>query len=120
MSACTKSSRRHRLRDTRAWRATGNVTMPTRWILAGWFAFSVAAVLGFAMALAGPVAPLRQLGTITALMGVFGAIIHAQLLQDTDPHAWSVVRYRIAEIPSQLRTRLTRLHSVLRPHADAT
>lgn len=94
--------------------------MPTRWILAGLFAFSVAAILGFAMALAGPVAPLRLLGGITALLGVLGAIVHAQLLQDTDPHAWSVVRYRIAEIPGQLRTRLMALQSMLRPHADAT
>ncbi len=93
--------------------------MPTRWILAGLFAFFVAAILGFAMALAGPVAPLRLLGAITALMGVCGAIIHAQLLQDRDPHAWSVVRYRIGEIPSQLRTRFARVQSVQRPHADA-
>ncbi len=93
--------------------------MPTRWILAGLFAFSVAAALGFVLALAGPVAPLRLLGAITALMGVFGAIIHAQLLQDADPHAWSVVGYRIAEIPGQLRTRFARLQNLQRPHADA-
>ncbi len=93
--------------------------MPTRWILAGLFAFSVAAVLGFALALMGPVAPLRLLGAITAVMGVCGAIIHAQLLQDTDPHAWSVLRYRIAEIPSQMRTRFARMQNVQRRHADA-
>lgn len=94
--------------------------MPTRWILAGFFAFSVAALLGFVLALAGPVAPLRLLGGITALLGVLGTIVHAQLLQDTDPHAWSVVRYRIAEVPGLLRTRLASLQNMLRPHADAT
>lgn len=91
--------------------------MPSRWILAGFFAFSVAAVLGFVMALAGPVAPMRLLGAITALLGVCGAILHAQLLQDTDPHAWSVVRYRIAEVPALLRARLSSLQQALRPHA---
>lgn len=90
--------------------------MPTRWILAGLFAFSMAAVLGFVMALAGPVAPMRLLGAITACMGVCGAILHAQLLQDTDPHAWSVVRYRLGQIPGWLRSRLSSLQQALRPH----
>jgi len=120
MSAPNQLLLRHRLRGTRAWHATQDIIMPSRWILAGLFAFSVAAVLGFAMALAGPVAPLRLLGAITALMGVSGAIIHAQLLQDTDPHAWSVVRYRIAETPNLLRLRITALQNVFRPRADAT
>ena len=67
-----------------------------------------------------PGKPLRLLGGITALLGVLGAIVHAQLLQDTDPHAWSVVRYRMAEIPGELRARLFGLQNTLRPHADAT
>lgn len=120
MPARTRIFRRRRLRDIRAWHATGDITMPTRWILAGLFAFSVAAVLGFVMALAGPVAPLRLLGAITALLGVAGGIVHAQLLQDTDPHAWSVVRFRIAEIPNQVRSRFVALQHVLRSYAQAT
>ena len=91
--------------------------MPTRWILAGLFAFSVAALLGFVLALAGPVAPLRLLGAITALLGVSGAIVHAQLLQDTDPHAWSVIRYRASELPALIRARIASLRLAFRSYA---
>ena len=95
------------------------INMPTRWIFAGFFAFAVAAVLGFVMALAGPVAPMRLLGGITALMGVAGAIIHAQLLQDTDPRVWTVMGSRIAEFSRQLRVRMGSLQTSRR-HADAS
>jgi len=69
--------------------------MPTRWILSILLAFAVASILGLVLALAGPVAPMRMLGAITMLLGVAGAIVHAQMLQDRDPHAWSILRYRI-------------------------
>ncbi|MEP7329422.1 MAG: hypothetical protein ABI777_09440 [Betaproteobacteria bacterium] len=88
--------------------------MSTRWILAGLFAFAVAVVLGMALALVAPVAPLSLLGAITMAMGVAGMIVHAQLLQDRDPHAWSVVRYRIVSIPAQLHDALQRIRFALR------
>ena len=92
--------------------------MPTRWLLDGLFAFSVATLLGFVLALAGPVAPIRLLGAITALLSVSGVIVHAQLIQDTDPHAWSVIRYRGAELPALIRARVASLRLVFRPHAS--
>lgn len=88
--------------------------MTTPWILAGFFGFSVATILGLALALAGPVAPLSLLGGITMLLGVAGMIVHAQLLQDRDPHAWSVLRYRAAAIPAHLYDGWSRLRHVLR------
>ena len=39
--------------------------MNTNWILAGLFAFTVAALLGLMLALVAPVAPLSMLGGIT-------------------------------------------------------
>jgi hypothetical protein len=83
--------------------------MKTNWILAGLFAFTVAAVLGLVLALVGPVAPLNMLGGIAMLLGVAGMIVHAQLLQDRDPHAWSVLRYRAAIIPAHLVDAWSRL-----------
>jgi hypothetical protein len=89
------------------------MTMTTHWILAGLFAFTVAAILGFALALAAPVAPLNVLGGITMLLGVGGIIVHAQLLQDRDPHAWSVLRYRAAILPAHLSDAWSRLRHAL-------
>lgn len=87
--------------------------MNTHWILAGLFAFTVAALLGLILALVGPVAPLSVLGGITMLLGVGGMIIHAQLLQDRDPHAWSVLLYRAAAIPAHLYDGWSRLRHAL-------
>jgi len=88
--------------------------MNTHWILAGLFAFTVAAILGFALALVGPVAPLNVLGGITMLLGVGGIIVHSQLLQDRDPHAWSVLLYRAASLPAHLYDGWSRLRHALR------
>lgn len=88
--------------------------MTTHWILAGLFAFSVATVLGLVLALAGPVAPMSTLGSVTMLLGVAGMIVHAKLLHDRDPHAWSVLRYRAAAIPARLVDGWSRLRHVLR------
>ena len=87
--------------------------MNTHWILAGLFAFTVAAVLGLVLALIGPVAPLSLLGGITMLLGVAGMIVHAQLLQDRDPHAWSVLRYRAAIFPAHVHDAWSRLRHAL-------
>ena len=96
------------------------IMMPTRWILAGMFAFTIAALLGLVLALVGPVAPLSLLGAITMVLGVGGMIVHAQLLQDRDPHAWSVLRYRAAAIPTQLHDGFSRMRFALRAYlADA-
>ena len=93
--------------------------MNTNWILAGLFAFTIAALLGLVLALVGPVAPLSMLGGITMLLGVGGMIIHAQLLQDRDPHAWSVLRYRAAAIPAHLVDGWSRLRHALRMRMPA-
>ena len=93
--------------------------MTTHWILAGLFAFAVATILGFALALVGPVAPLSMLGGITMLLGVAGMIVHAQLLQDRDPHAWSVLRYRAESITAHLYDAWSRLRHALRLRMDA-
>lgn len=94
--------------------------MNTHWILAGLFAFTVAAILGLALALVGPVAPLNVLGGITMLLGVGGIIVHAQLLQDRDPHAWSVLRYRAAILPAHAYDAWSRLrHAVGLPLSAA-
>ncbi len=94
--------------------------MTTHWILAGLFAFSIATVLGLILALVGPVAPLSLLGGITMLMGVAGMIVHAQLLQDRDPHAWSVLRYRAASIGAHLYDGWSRLRHALRLRMTAS
>ncbi len=88
--------------------------MKTHWILAGLFAFGVATLLGLVLALVGPVAPLNVLGGITMLLGVGGMIVHAQLLQDRDPHAWSVLLYRAATIPAHVYDGWSRVRHALR------
>jgi hypothetical protein len=94
--------------------------MTTHWILAGLFAFTVAAILGLALALVGPVAPLNVLGGITMLLGVGGIIVHSQLLQDRDPHAWTVLRYRAAVFPAHIVDAWSRLrHALGLPPANA-
>lgn len=93
--------------------------MNTHWIIAGLFAFTVAALLGLVLALVGPVAPLSILGGITMLLGVGGMIIHAQLLQDRDPHAWSVLAYRVAAIPARLYDGWSHLCHALRMRITA-
>ena len=93
--------------------------MNTHWILAGLFAFTVATLLGLVLALVGPVAPLSLLGGITMLLGVAGMIVHAQLLQDRDPHAWSVLRYRAASVPAHIYDAWSRLRHALRLRMSA-
>jgi hypothetical protein len=87
--------------------------MSTHWILAGLLAFAVATLLGLTMALVGPVAPLSMLGAVTMLLGVGGMIVHVQLLQDRDPHAWTVLRYRAATLPAHVYDQWTRLRHAL-------
>jgi len=87
--------------------------MSTQWILAGLFAFTVATILGLALALVGPVAPLNVLGGITLLLGVGGIIVHSQLLHDRDPHAWALLRYRAAMFPAHVYDAWSRLRHVL-------
>ncbi len=87
--------------------------MPTRWILVGMQGFALAAVAGLALGLLGPLPVARTLGWSGFALATVGTLWHAYLLRRLDPHAWSVVRYRIAAAVARAGTRWSRVRNAL-------
>lgn len=95
--------------------------MPTRWIMVGMQGFAMAAAVGLAFALLGPVQLVRTLGWAGFALAALGALWHAWLLRQHDPHAWSVLRYRILATADRMGMQWSRARYALGHGArDAT
>lgn len=91
--------------------------MPTRWIMLGLQGFAVAAIAGLAFALLGPIALVRTLGWAAFVLAAGGALWHAWLLRHHDPHAWSVLGFRVRTVADRIGMQWSRARYALRHSA---
>lgn len=79
--------------------------MDTRWIVFGLKFFAVSALIGLAIAVVGHLPGIRFFGYIALTCAAAGIALNLYALRDADPHAWLVLRHRVATLPEQIATR---------------
>jgi hypothetical protein len=79
--------------------------MPTRWILRLLKFFAASAAVALAVALLAPMPAVRLFGYVALACALTGMALHLYLLHDADPHAWTVLRYQLTNLPERAHAR---------------